>query len=93
MGKKLKLSIDDLKVTSFVTSINSIRGGLYPTETCGCGGGPGDGDTDPIATEATCQTAVNCITQGMDTNKCGLGTDTTGTAPTAATVCGDCYCY
>lgn len=92
MGKKLKLSIDDLKVTSFVTSVNGIRGGLYPTETCGCGGGTGEGDTDPIATEITCQTVENCITQGVMTNKCGTNTNTTYTAPTADTVCGGCHC-
>ncbi|MBL7960343.1 pinensin family lanthipeptide [bacterium] len=34
MGKKLKLSLDDLKITSFVTSIKEIKGGLYPTNTC-----------------------------------------------------------
>lgn len=84
MGKKLKLSLDDLKITSFVTSINGIRGGLYPTETCGCGAGGGGtigDDDDPIAT-ITCQTAGNCITNGMQTNTCHtVGDGGTGCNP------------
>lgn len=74
MGKKLKLSIDNLKITSFVTSINGIRGGLPPTQTCACGTVTiGD---DDVTTESELLT-VHCGYQTMSCGPCTTA-NTTG---------------
>jgi hypothetical protein len=67
MGKKLKLNLDDLKVSSFVTSINGLRGGLEPTNTCGATGEvciPGITDAGCLSQGASTVTKPNTTLPG-----------------------------
>lgn len=76
MGKKSKLNLDDLKITSFVTSINRIKGGLPPTQTCGCGAGN---------TGTICETTDTSEDTFLATGCCGNATQSCGPCTTGNT--------